>query len=66
MVELNKCLQIVGNVIHASVSECVLVMNATTGVNKILRSLPWKAGDSSLYYYYSTVYGSYRSVVNLN
>lgn len=64
MVELNKCREIVANAIHARVSDCVFVMNATTGVNEILQSLPWKAGDSILYY--STVYGSNCSVVKLN
>ena len=55
MGELNKCREIAAKVINASASDCVFVTNATTGVNEILRSLPWGPGDTILYY--STVYG---------
>jgi selenocysteine lyase/cysteine desulfurase len=54
--ELNKCREIAAKAINASVSDCVFVMNATTGINEILRSLTWGPGDMVLYY--STVYGS--------
>ena len=62
VVELNNCREIVANALHVNVSDCVFVMNATTGVNEILRSLPWKAGDSILYY--STAYGSSLSLLS--
>jgi len=55
MHQLNKCRQIVANVINADTSDCVFVANATTGVNEILRSLQWNSGDAILYY--STAYG---------
>lgn len=57
MGELNKCRRLAARAINASVSDCVFVMNATTGINEILRSLPWKTGDTILYY--STVYGGH-------
>jgi len=62
MVEWNKCREIVANAIHVNMSDRVFVMNATTGVDEMLRSLPWKAGDSILYY--STAYGSSRSLLS--
>jgi hercynylcysteine S-oxide lyase len=55
MHQLNKCRQIVANAINADLSDCVFVMNATTGVNEVLRSLHWKEGDVILCY--GTIYG---------
>ena len=55
MHQLNKCREIAAKAINAERSDCVFVMNATTGVNEILRSLKWDVGDTVLYY--STVYG---------
>ena len=31
--------------IHADVDECVMVSNATSGVNTVLRNMEWKPGD---------------------
>lgn len=53
--QLNKCRAIAAKAINADISDCVFVMNATTGVNEILRSLEWKEGDTVLCY--STIYG---------
>jgi len=55
MNELNKCREIVAKAINAELSDCVFVPNATTGVNEVLQSLHWQAGDIVLYF--STVYG---------
>lgn len=41
--------------------ECVLVSNATTGVNTVLRSLLFKEGDIIMYF--STIYGSCEKTV---
>jgi hercynylcysteine S-oxide lyase len=56
MHELNRCRKLAADAINVDVSDCVFVPNATTGVNEVLRSLQWKAGDTILYF--STVYGS--------
>jgi len=55
MYELNKCRELAAKAIHAETSDCVFVPNATTGVNEVLRSLQWNAGDAVLYF--STIYG---------
>jgi hypothetical protein len=54
--QLNKCRGIAAKAIKANLSDCVFVMNVTTGVNEILRSLKWHAGETVLCY--STVYGT--------
>ena len=59
MHQLNKCRAIAAKTINAPLGDCVLVMNATSGVNEILNSLRWKAGEAALCY--STAYGS-RSI----
>ena len=53
--QLDKCREIAAKAINAERRDCVFVMNATTAVNEILRSLKWNAGDTILYY--STIYG---------
>ena len=61
--QLNKCREIVAKAINAETRDCVFVMNATTGVNEILRSLEWNDGDAVLCY--STVYGIIRQYMSL-
>jgi hercynylcysteine S-oxide lyase len=61
--QLNKCREIAAKAISAETRDCVFVMNATTGVNEILRSLEWNAGDAVLCY--STVYGINRQYMSL-
>jgi hercynylcysteine S-oxide lyase len=56
MGQLDKCRKITADAINADVNDCVFVMNTTTGVNGILRSLQWRAGDALLCY--STAYGT--------
>jgi hypothetical protein len=41
--------------INADVDDVVLIENASAGVNGVLRSWPWRAGDKVLYF--STAYG---------
>src|ERR1700737_4041744 len=55
MHELNKSRAVVAEAIYAATQDCVFVMNTTIGVNEVLRSLQWTAGDSVLCF--STVYG---------
>jgi hercynylcysteine S-oxide lyase len=55
MPEIVKGRELVAEAIGAETQDCVFVMNATTGVNEVLRSLEWSAGDAVLIY--STVYG---------
>ena len=40
-----RCRERVANLIGAGVDECVLVPNATHGVNTVLRNIDWKKGD---------------------
>lgn len=40
-----RCRQGVAHLIGADVDECVLVPNATHGVNTVLRNIDWKKGD---------------------
>src|SRR5271163_4531325 len=58
MHQLNKCRGIAANAINADVTDCVFVMNATSGVNEVLNSLQWKRDDAVLCY--STAYGISR------
>lgn len=39
------CRERVADLLGAGVDECVLVPNATHGVNTVLRNLDWKKGD---------------------
>ena len=55
MDRLNECREIAAKTINADMDDCVFVMNTTTGVNEILRSLQWQSGDAVLCY--STAYG---------
>lgn len=55
MPEIVKGRTLVAEAIGAETQDCVFVMNATTGVHEVLRSLEWSAGDAVLLY--STVYG---------
>lgn len=45
----------------ADVGEVVLVPNATTGVNTVLRNIPFVAGDAILYF--SSIYGSCENTI---
>ncbi|KAF9649870.1 PLP-dependent transferase [Thelephora ganbajun] len=40
-----RCRERIANLIGADVGECVLVPNATLGVNTVLRNIDWKEGD---------------------
>jgi len=40
-----RCRERIASLIGADVDECVLVPNATLGINTVLRNLEWKKGD---------------------
>ncbi|CAG8458597.1 17606_t:CDS:2 [Funneliformis caledonium] len=60
--ELHKAREAVAKFINVEVNEIVFVLNATTGINAILKSLKYEKGDKLLYL--STVYSSIRELLN--
>ncbi|BFZ59140.1 erg26, C-3 sterol dehydrogenase [Saitoella coloradoensis] len=54
--ELVQSRQALSTLLNCPVDELVLVPNATSGVNAVLRSLHWERGDKVLYM--STIYGA--------
>jgi selenocysteine lyase/cysteine desulfurase len=40
-----RCRERIADFIGAEVDECVLVPNATHGINTVLRNIDWKKGD---------------------
>ncbi|KAL4894970.1 aminotransferase family protein [Aspergillus ambiguus] len=53
---LDKSREAVANMLKVPRKECVFVKNATTGVNTILRNIPFQPGDAIVYF--ETVYGA--------
>ena len=52
----------VADCLHAPVSACVFVSNATTGVNTVLRGLVFEPGDVIIHF--ATIYGACEKSVN--
>ena len=48
--------------VNAPTAEVVFVPNATTGINTVLRNIPFQAGDHILYF--ATIYGACEKTVN--
>lgn len=53
---LDKARERVSQLVHAPVDECVIVQNATTGLNTILRNLVY--GEKDVIIYFDTIYGA--------
>lgn len=58
---LDMSREAVANLVNAPVNTCVLVPNATTGVNTVLRNLKFTKGDVILYF--ATIYGACEKTV---
>ncbi|KAI9757433.1 MAG: hypothetical protein M4579_003449 [Chaenotheca gracillima] len=54
--QLDKSREALAKILHAPVEELVLMPNATTGINTVLRGLVYKPGDHILYF--NTTYGA--------
>jgi selenocysteine lyase/cysteine desulfurase len=62
---INKSREAVAPLLGAHVDEIVLVPNATTGVNTVLRNIRWEEGDVVLYF--STIYDScHKTIAHLS
>ena len=59
--EMDRVRQHVADVVHCRRQDVVLVQNATTATNAVLRSLAFKPGDKILYF--STSYGALEKTV---
>lgn len=55
---LNESREAVAKLLNASTENCVLVQNATTGVNTILRCILWNADCKDEIIYFNTIYGA--------
>jgi Selenocysteine lyase len=51
----------VAKLLNVPTNECVLVKNATTGVNTVLRNLAFKEGDVIVYF--ATIYGAIEKTI---
>ncbi|CAI6334071.1 unnamed protein product [Periconia digitata] len=58
---LDKSREGIAKIVNAPVAEIVFVPNATTGVNTMLRSIPYEAGDYILYF--SPIYGACEKTI---
>lgn len=65
---LDKARDRVAQLVHVPVDECVIIQNATSGINTILRNLTYKEKDVIIYF--DTIYGAIEktlaSVVETN
>ncbi|KAL0944986.1 aminotransferase family protein [Colletotrichum truncatum] len=55
---LRESRQALADLLHAPLSTIVLVPNATTGINTVLRNLTWNSDGLDEVLYFTTVYGS--------
>ncbi|KAK6441287.1 hypothetical protein LTR95_002480 [Oleoguttula sp. CCFEE 5521] len=53
---LDESREAIADFVHAPVDACVLISNATTGINIVLRNLVFKPGDVIIYF--ATIYGA--------
>lgn len=53
---LDKSRERLAQLVHAPVDECVIVQNATSGINTVLRNLVYKPKDVIIYF--DTIYGA--------
>ncbi|KAI9849742.1 MAG: hypothetical protein M1838_006278 [Thelocarpon superellum] len=60
--DLDRSRADLASLLHVPVEEVVLVPNATTGVNTVLRSLTYQAGEKIIYF--STTYGACEKTVD--
>lgn len=43
---LNKTRELVAEKVQCKISNLFIIQNATDGINSLVKSLPWKAGDT--------------------
>ncbi|KAI9868752.1 MAG: hypothetical protein M1813_004603 [Trichoglossum hirsutum] len=60
-IHLDASRELLAQLLHAPTSEIVLVPNATTGINTVLRSLTYTRGDAIIYF--SNIYGSCEKTI---
>lgn len=53
---LDKSRERLAQLVHAPIDECVIVQNATSGINTVLRNLQYKEKDVIIYF--DTIYGA--------
>ena len=59
---MNEAKELIAKELHIpSVDDIVLVENASSGINAVMRSFPWRAGDKVLYL--NCAYGMVQSVL---
>ncbi|KAI5861512.1 pyridoxal phosphate-dependent transferase [Durotheca rogersii] len=61
---LNECREALARFVHAPTPTVVLVQNATTGVNAVLRGIPWSDDGRDVILYFNTVYGACGKTVD--
>ena len=60
---LDEARAAVARLLHAPLSTIVLIPNATTGINTVLRNLVWNSDGKDEIIYFSTIYGSCEKTV---